>query len=70
MWTKWLESKRPQLPTDLEQRLARIEQAVDAIAIETERASEAHRYLARVLSERGLPTLPAPRRESGSITPH
>jgi hypothetical protein len=33
------------------QRLERIEQAVDAIAIEVERISEAQRYAARILSE-------------------
>lgn len=35
------------------ERLARIEQAVDAIAIEVERVSEGQRFLTRVMSEQG-----------------
>lgn len=35
-----------------EQRLARIEQAVDAIAVEVERISEGQRFTTRLLSER------------------
>lgn len=43
------------------ERLERLEQAVDAIAIEVERVGEAQRYQARVLSEANLmPPLPAP----------
>jgi hypothetical protein len=39
----------------VDDRLDRIEQAVDAIAIEVERMSESQRFTARLLSER-LPT--------------
>ena len=42
-------------PTDIaaiEDRLARIEQAVDAIAVETERISEGQRFTTKLLSER------------------
>jgi hypothetical protein len=39
----------------VEDRLDRIEQAVDAIAIEVERMAESQRFTARLLSER-LPT--------------
>lgn len=40
------------LARDSDARLARIEQAVDAIAIEVERVSEAQRFTTRLLSER------------------
>lgn len=39
-------------PAKLEERLLRIEQAVDAIAIEVERMSEANRFTSRLLAER------------------
>lgn len=41
------------IPSDSAQRLVRIEQAMDAIAIEVERVSEGQRFVTRVLSERG-----------------
>jgi multidrug efflux pump subunit AcrA (membrane-fusion protein) len=40
------------VPADLAARLERIEQAVDAVAVEVERVSEAQRYSARLLTER------------------
>jgi hypothetical protein len=40
-------------PAESGQRLERIEQAVDAIAIEVERVSEGQRFVTRLLSERG-----------------
>ena len=40
-----------QLPAATDDRLARIERAVDSIAIEVERISEAQRFTARLLSE-------------------
>ncbi len=36
----------------IEERLARIEQAVDAIAVEAERISEGQRFTTKLLSER------------------
>ena len=47
---------------------AEMMQALDAIALEVERISEAQRFTARVLSER-VPTA-LPRSEPRSITPH
>lgn len=47
----------PQLDA-IEQRLARLEQAVDAIAVETERISEGQRFATKLLSERAK--APAP----------
>ncbi|MCY7380351.1 MAG: hypothetical protein LH467_13565 [Gemmatimonadaceae bacterium] len=44
------------IPSDVSARLERIEQAVDAIAIEMERVSEGQRFTTKLLSERaGLP---------------
>ena len=40
------------LPTESGERLERIEQAMDAIAIEVERVSEGQRFVTRLLSER------------------
>ena len=36
-----------------DQRLARVEQAVEAVAVEIERISEGQRYVTKLLSERG-----------------
>lgn len=78
-WGKWLARPRPPepapLPADAAHRLARLEHAVDAVAVEVERLGEAHRYTARLLDERlpaapagrpALPAGPAPR----PVTPH
>jgi hypothetical protein len=45
------ESKRPQIPSELTNRLERIEQAVDAIAVEVERISEGQRFTTKLLSD-------------------
>ncbi len=45
------EAKRPQIPTEVMNRLERIEQAVDAIAVEVERISEGQRFTTKLLSE-------------------
>jgi len=45
------ESKRPQVPAEVANRLERIEQAVDAIAVEIERISEGQRFTTKLLSE-------------------
>jgi hypothetical protein len=50
------------VPPDLAARLARIEHAMEAVAIEVERISESERYSARLLTERlpeRLPVAPA-----------
>ena len=52
-----------------DQRLARVEQAVEAIAIEIERVSEGQRYVTKLLGDRtALPLPPAPERSTN--TPH
>lgn len=47
------------VPSLTEARLARIEQAVEAIALEVERISEGQRFTTRLLSEQARP-LPRP----------
>lgn len=45
------QSLRPPVPPEIFGRLERIEQAVDAIAIEVERISEGQRFTTQLLSE-------------------
>jgi len=45
------ESKQPRIPGEVMNRLERIEQAVDAIAVEVERISEGQRFTTKLLSE-------------------
>jgi hypothetical protein len=54
LWLRRAELReRPRLMADaVDERLQRIEQAVDAIAIEVERMSESQRFTSRVLAER------------------
>ncbi len=42
----------PRVPDDVAQRLSAIERAVDTVAVEMERMSEANRYTTRLLAER------------------
>ncbi len=53
-------------------RLTQLVDAVDAIALEVERISEAQRFTARLLADRQAPPAPAPvaRRDPGVVTPH
>jgi hypothetical protein len=60
--TRWLEP-RPVPPRELSAingRLERIETAVDSIALEVERISEAQRFSARLQSEQQQPRLSTP----------
>jgi hypothetical protein len=41
------------VPTEVQARLERMEQAIDSIAIEVERISEGQRFTTKLLSERG-----------------
>ncbi|MDQ6827863.1 MAG: hypothetical protein M3081_03255 [Gemmatimonadota bacterium] len=52
---KQLENRPPSLPPASEERLARMEQAIDSIAIEIERISEGQRFTTKLLSERSGP---------------
>ena len=65
------ESKRPQIPAEVVGRLERIEQAVDAIAVEVERISEGQRFTTKLLSEtRGGGALPAGPASSAAPSAH
>jgi hypothetical protein len=52
---KMAEMKRQSAPESsvIEERLARVESAIDAIAIEMERVGEGQRFLTKVLTQRG-----------------
>ena len=62
--------RRPPIAIDgLQERLDRIESAVESIAIEVERISEANRFMAKLLDDRvGMPRLASP--PERVITPH
>jgi hypothetical protein len=45
------EGKNPRIPSEVSGRLERIEQAIEAVAIEVERISEGQRFTTRLLSE-------------------
>jgi hypothetical protein len=45
------DSKQPRIPTDLARRIERMEQTLDAVAIEVERISEGQRFTTRLLSD-------------------
>ncbi len=47
------ESKGPRIPTEVLERLERMEQSLDAVAVEIERISEGQRFTTRLLSESG-----------------
>ena len=72
VWYKRLDVRRDSLPqSDVTQRLTRIEAAVEAIAIEVERISEAQRFSARLQAESMAAQLPSGRvPEARVITPH
>jgi hypothetical protein len=61
--TRWLEPKPvpPRELTSINARLERIETAVDSIALEVERISEAQRFSARLQSEQHALRLPGAR---------
>lgn len=55
----WRREERHQARVD-DDRLKRLEQAVDAIALEVERIAEGQRFTTRLLSERRAEEFPAP----------
>ncbi len=63
------ESKRPALPQEVSARLERMEQSIDAIAVEIERISEGQRFTTKLLAEvRDTPALGIPARSKDSTT--
>ena len=59
MWLKHKEKmaslRAPEDRSLLDARLARVEQAVDAVAVEVERIGESQRFLTKVLTDKSLP---------------
>jgi hypothetical protein len=53
----------------LHERLERIESAVEVTAVEVERISEANRFIAKLVADRGVPAH-LPGRPERVITPH
>lgn len=49
---KEIEGARPRLEPGVDDRLERIEHAIEAMAVEVERISEGQRFVTRLLSER------------------
>lgn len=62
-------AERESVPPLAEARLARIEQAVDAIALEVERISEGQRFTTRLLSEQSHAPLKPLQRQLSQNTP-
>lgn len=58
------ESNAPRVPAEVQARLERIEQAVDAIAVEVERMSEGQRFVTKLLADRGADRAVEPARLS------
>jgi len=52
-YARRLENAPTGVPSDVTARLQRMEQAIDAIAVEVERISEGQRFTTKLLSERG-----------------
>lgn len=64
--SKRRQEQAPSLPAEIGERLARMEQSIDAVAIEVERISESQRFVTKLLAERKAPqSLP-----ERVITPH
>lgn len=67
-------SEKPRLDREAvlqgDERMRRLEQAVDAIAFEVERISEGQRFTTRLLSEQANLPGAAPRQARSTNTPH
>jgi hypothetical protein len=67
MWRRGTRSVAPAASPESGQRMERLEQAVDAIAIEIERVSEGQRYVTRLLSEGSGPALPVGQKPAEAV---
>jgi hypothetical protein len=68
--TIWKRGSRPApspVSTETAQRMERLEQAVDAIAIEVERISEGQRFVTRLLTEGSAPALAVGQRQAEPV---
>lgn len=73
IWMKRLETRPGAVSLDaIDEKLTRIDAAVDVIALEVERISEAQRFTARLMAEREPGQLPPTGRapDARAITPH
>jgi len=62
------ESKNPRIPSEVTQRLERMEQTLEAVAIEVERITEGQRFTTKLLSE-GRGTGDGRQSQSSSASP-
>ena len=79
-WAKWLKHRYDELRIERSatvdaERIAKLENTLEALAVEVERIGEAHRYAVKLLEERlpkALPsgTSPQPGKAGKVITPH
>ena len=72
-WMKRIDVRREAMPLHaVDQRLERIEAAIDVMAVEVERIAEAQRFAVRLATERAPNELPAAGRhaEGRAVTPH
>jgi hypothetical protein len=72
VWSKRIDARRAESSVNaIDERLARIETAVDVIALEVERIAEAQRFAARLEAERDARLLARPHAGEGRVvTPH
>lgn len=54
------ESAQPRIPAEVAGRLERMEQSIDAMAIELERISEGQRFVTKILADRPGERVPLP----------
>ena len=70
-WVKWLQHSRTPSTPQLDERLERIERALDSVAIEVERLGEGQRFTARMLRDAEAARGHAVASESSRVnTPH
>lgn len=69
-FSKRLEVRSNALTPAVDGRLARLEQAVDSIALEVERISEGQRFTTHLLSGRAYGAIAPPERSGSATTPH
>ena len=61
---RWIERRgsEPRVPVNIIERLAAVESAVDAVALEVERVGEGQRYTAKLMAERSPERVQGPTR--------
>ncbi|HXT14451.1 MAG TPA: hypothetical protein VN706_02395 [Gemmatimonadaceae bacterium] len=75
-WIKWRAPKRAETKdvmdrlNEITEQLSRLDNAVETVAVEVERISEAQRFTSKLLAERSAGALAERPRPLGSTTPH